>query len=220
MTRVAALDDPRRPRQADADLLSLALIDARNLTLAWLAAFEAAPAPAPGGRSPLWLAGHAGWYQEYWIARHVQRQRGPRCDASALRLASIEPAADDAFGPGGHGQALGYGVLRHYLAATLDLTLDLLASAAADDDALHFYRLALLHEDRLGEALAETAALWQLAAGGTNPAPWRPLAPRPARDPLWLPAQRITLGSAAGGLVPDNETGSLAVDLPEFEIDA
>ena len=34
----AAIHDPVRMRQAGADLLSLALIDARNHTLRWLAA--------------------------------------------------------------------------------------------------------------------------------------------------------------------------------------
>ena len=34
----AAIHDPLRIREAGADLLSLALIDARNHTLAWLAA--------------------------------------------------------------------------------------------------------------------------------------------------------------------------------------
>ena len=35
-----AIHDPVRMRRAGADLLSLALIDARNHTLRWLSAFE------------------------------------------------------------------------------------------------------------------------------------------------------------------------------------
>jgi hypothetical protein len=37
----AAIDDPAAIRRAGADVLSLALIDARNELLRWLAAFEA-----------------------------------------------------------------------------------------------------------------------------------------------------------------------------------
>ena len=59
-------------RVAGRDLLSLALIDARNLTLQTLGLIEQAQAALPGGRSdgnehragnlPLWIAGHVGWF--------------------------------------------------------------------------------------------------------------------------------------------------------------
>jgi len=226
----APLDDGLQIRHAGADLLSLALIDARNHALRWLAAFDGAAAPATAavpataddGASPRWLAGQAGWYQEYWISRHVQRQRGALCDPAATRLASIDGQADALFGPGSP-RAAGALVdfdLHAYLEHTLETTLDLLATAAASDDGLYFYRLALLHEDRLAEALAELAAAWQLAPAGDRPSPWRPPPTRPARDALWLPAQHVRMGAAPGGLVPDNQSGSLDVAVPEFEIDA
>jgi len=243
-----ALDDADRIRRADAELLSLALMDARNHTLRWLAAFDGAVAPADATLSPLWLAGHAGWFQEYWIARHVQRQRGEHCDPSALRLASIDPQADAWLSqPADAGPGLTRDEVRDYLAATLDTTLDLLAGSPAtqvgqdtqdtqdtqanqasrgsraalgSDDALYFFRLALLHEDRLGEALAELAAAWQLPAGGECPPPWLPLPARPAREALWWPAQRFRVGAVPGGLVSDNERWAHEVEVPEFEIDA
>jgi formylglycine-generating enzyme required for sulfatase activity len=235
-----ALDDPQRIRHADGELLSLALMDARNHTLRRLAAFDGFAAPPDAAASPLWLAGHAGWYQEHWIARHVQRQRGEHCDASALRLASIDPRADDWLSRrAGHGPGLAAHEVRNYLAATLDITLDLLAGSDGSDDGLHFFRAALLHEDRLGEALAEVAAAWQLPAAGTGPAdkagdaaavkprghpvpepPWQPPPARPAREPVWWPAQRFRMGALPGGLVPDNERWAHEVEVPEFEIDA
>jgi formylglycine-generating enzyme required for sulfatase activity len=192
----AAVDDPRQMRSAGRDLLSLALIDARNHLLRWLAADESAAA--------LRLAAHAGWWQEAWIARHVQRQRGEACDAHAPRLAGIAPAAE-AWATGQAEPAPQ--ALRNYLAETLDITLDLLSGAAEDDAALCFYRLALLHEDRLCEALAERLQ------PGAPPA-------RAERSALWLPAQRWPLGSAPGGLVPYNERWAHEVAVPEFEIDA
>ncbi len=183
-------------RRAGRDLLSLALFDARNQLLRWLAADESAPALA--------LAAQAGGYQESWIARHVQRQRGEACDPSATRLAGIEPAA--AAWAAGEAEPAPQ-ALRNYLAETLETTLELLATAAEDDAALCFYRLALLHEDRLCEALAERL---------------RPGAPpaRAERPALWLPAQRWRLGSEPGGLVPFNERWAHEVAVPEFEIDA
>jgi ergothioneine biosynthesis protein EgtB len=218
----AALDDAWAIRRADAELLSLALIDARNQTLRWLASFEArdALAPVPGGRSPQWLAGHAGWWQEFWIARHPQRRRGEHGDPAGVRLASVEPQADDWFrGPAAAGPA-SPSALRGYLQQTLETTLDLLAATDPSDDALHFFRLALLHEDRLGEALAETAAARQLAAAGAMPLPAGPVPARPDREPLWWPAQCMALGSVPGGLVPDNERWAHEVAVPAFEVDA
>ncbi len=201
------LDDPQAVRHAGPDLLSLALIDARNHLLRLLAQGESEAA--------LRIAARAGGYQEYWIARHVQRQRGEACDPRAPRLAGIDPRIDawmagDASPPTPE-------ALRQYLAETLEITLDLLAGigpeAAADDAALYFYRLSLLHEDRLCEALAERLDQ------GAPPA-------RAQRPPIWMPAQRCRLGAERGaageptGLVPHNERWAHEVAVPEFEIDA
>ena len=124
------------------------------------------------------LAASAGHYQAQWIGCHVQR---------------IEPPTPE--------------LLRAYLAQTLDITLDLLASATESDEALHFYRQSLLHEDRLCETLDESLRT------GMPPA-------RVVRDALWMPAQRWQLGSIRGGLVPALERWAHEVSTPEFEIDA
>lgn len=89
-------DDPVTVlRHGSAEALSLALMRARNRTLQWLAAFEDAGAlrlvEVDRFSPPAWLAGHAGWFQEWWIARHVQRGRGDAADAQSLRLASMSP---------------------------------------------------------------------------------------------------------------------------------
>ena len=225
----AAIHDPVRMRRAGADLLSLALIDARNHTLRWLAAFEPhlrALAANADVDPPLWLVGHAGWFQEYWVSRNVQRQRGEACDAAPLRLASIEPRADDCFDPSCHDRVQRWRLqlpdapaLRHYLAETLEATLELLAAAEDSDTGLYVYRLALLHEDRLCEALAVAAQALQLPAPAAE-TPWLPRPARAAREPLWFGAQRIMLGSEPGGLVPPNERWAHEVQLLEFEIDA
>jgi formylglycine-generating enzyme required for sulfatase activity len=206
--QAAGLDDPQAIQHAGRDLVSLALIDARNLLLQRLAEDESPAA--------LRLALRAGWYADRWICRHVQRQRGEACDPRAPRLAGIEPRADA--WAANAGEPPTPEALRSYLAETLDITLDLLAAMPAQaesDAALYFYRLALLHEDRLGEALAE-----RLHAGAP-PA-------RAERAPLWLPAQTWLLGSVdtrradglGRGLVPHNQRWAHAVAVPEFEIDA
>ena len=193
---VHPLEDAQAMRRAGRELLSLALIDARNHLLALLAQDESPAA--------LQRAAHAGWYQEAWIARHVQRQRGEACDPRATRLAGIDPRAD-AWAAGDETPAPD--ALRGFLAETLEITLDLLAGSAEDDAALHFFRLSLLHEDRLCEALAEALR------AGAPPS-------RTVREPIWLPATRWMLGSVPGGLVPHNERWAHEVAVPESEIDA
>jgi len=226
--------DAQVMRLAGADLLSLALMDARNRTLGWLAAFDGLDfqgAAFDGFDPPWWLAGQAAWFQEYWIARHVQRGRGEAADATGLRLASIEPQADAWFDPQAGSRAQRWqqpapdlASLQAYLAATLDTTLELLDKADTSDEALYGFRLALHHEDRLGEALAVLVQALDLAPERCQALVERGLWPvlpgRGRRDPIGLPGQTWRLGSPPGGFVPDAEKWAHAVVVPDFEIDA
>ena len=69
--------DPLAIRRAGPEVLGLALMDARTRTLAWLSAFDGHSLPSTHAEfdAPLWLAGHVAWFQEWWIARNVQRSR-------------------------------------------------------------------------------------------------------------------------------------------------
>ena len=228
-------------RSAGKELLSLALIEARNHTLRWASALEAAaggaalalpadlPAPLVAELDPvLWTLGHIGWFQEYWIARNVQRARGEHADPTHPRLASIVPEADAWYDPAtidrSHRRELATGALpdlpttRAYLVETLETTLELLAGIATEDDAsLYFHRLALFHEEIHGEAfavLAQTLGIDDKAGLVAR------ITTRPARPPLYLPATRWLLGSSGAGFRFDNEAEPHPVDVPEFEIDA
>jgi hypothetical protein len=197
------LHDPIAIRAAGRDLLSLALIDARNHTLRWLAAFEAAPHP-----QALRLAGHVGWFQEHAIGRNVQRARGALADATAPRLASIEPHADRwwrEFEGDAPNDLPGLDGTRHYLVETLETTLELLAAAPDGDDALHAFRLALEHEDRCGERLPELAQALPLSAQAQRML-WPPLPARVAREPIGF----------AGAARPDFEIDAQAVSWAQY----
>jgi formylglycine-generating enzyme required for sulfatase activity len=191
------LADPVGIRRAGRELLSLALIDARNRLLQALARDESPAA--------LRTAARAGAHQERWISCNLQRTRGEDGDPGAPRLAGVEPRIEAWLDPAR--EAPSADALRAYLEQTLEQTLDLLAGSAEDDRALHVYRQALLHEDRLAQALAE-----RLDEGAPPP--------RADREALWLPAQRWLLGSPPGGFVPYNERWAHEVAVPEFEIDA
>lgn len=219
-------------RKAGPDWLSLALMDARNHTLRWIGIFEQALAERQWQvpllaevNPPLWELGHVGWFQEAWIARNVQRSRGTAADPHAPRLASIAPHADRWYDsshvPHDSRWTLDLPDLqatKQYLADSIEITLDMLAGAEADDASLYFYRLALFHEDMHGEAFAITAQTLGIDPGDA------PLITPPQtlaqRDPLVFPATRWTLGSDDAGFVFDNELAPHEVRVPEFEIDA
>ncbi len=221
--------DSPRIREAGKGLLSLVLMDARNHTLRWLAAYEQVFA-AVGMRvalqlelnPPLWIAGHIAWFQEYWIARNVQRARGPACEPTRPRLASIEPRADRWYDPAGatHDRRWRLALpdlqaTKQYLVATLETTLDLLDAADETDGALYMVRLALFHEDMHGEDLACMSQTLGFDAGLLPPP-----ASLVARPPLVFPATHHALGAAPGGFVFDNEQWAHDEAIPEFEIDA
>jgi gamma-glutamyl hercynylcysteine S-oxide synthase len=222
-----AIADPVRMRHAGCDLLSLALIDARNRTLRWLAAFDGvAVAPLPRFDPPLWLAAQAGAFQDAWIGRNTQRLRGPACPPAPTRLAAAAAWADEAFDATRSTRAERWAAalpsaddLRTWLADTLETTLELLESTPETDTGLYFHRLALLHEDRLAETLAALAQAADLPPERQQDL-WPAVPARATRDAIWFPAQRWTLGSPPGGLVPDNERPEHDEAVPEFEIDA
>ena len=226
-----SIDSPLM-RRAGADLLSLALMDARNHTLHLAGEFERLVPDLRFGMDllalqksaispPLWLLGHAGWFQEYWVGRNMQRHLGLQCLPQPSLLASIEPRADSCFDPRLLCPAERWQIaypdissIKSYLLETLETTLELLEKAAPTDDGLYFFRLALAREDQLGEqliVLAQTLGL-QLKLP-----PAAALAPRAS---LLVPATRWQMGASSQGFSFDNECPQQEVSVPEFEIDA
>jgi gamma-glutamyl hercynylcysteine S-oxide synthase len=226
-----SMDSPQI-RSAGAELLSLALMDARNHTLHLMSEFErlvpdlrfASDLSVPRMGEvlpPLWLLGHAGWFQEYWVGRNTQRHLGLQCPQQPALLASIEPRADACFDPRLSSRAERWThaypdllSIKTYLLETLETTLELLEKAAPTDEGLYFFRLALAREDQLSEqfiVMAQTLGL-------KLPVP--PMSALASRAPLLVPATRWQMGAAPGGFSFDNEAPQHEISVPEFEIDA
>ncbi|WP_431275628.1 SUMF1/EgtB/PvdO family nonheme iron enzyme [Variovorax ureilyticus] len=222
-----AIDSPD-VRRAGRDLLSLALIDARNHTLQLLSLYEEALGSATlamprveGVDPPVWLAGQIGWFAEWWIARNTQRAFGAECPVRPTRLAAIEPNADAWWNPSQVPPAERWSPdmpdlaqTKAYLLETLEITLELLEHAAETDAGLYFYRLALFHEDMCGEQLIVMAQTLGLGLGIELP----PAAV--ARQPVLVPGTAWELGMSGPGFAFAQECGSERADVPEFEIDA
>ncbi|WP_196862929.1 MULTISPECIES: selenoneine synthase SenA [unclassified Polaromonas] len=225
-------------RKADRELLSLALMDARNHTLHLFGQYQnalektgfAVPLLATLN-PPLWELGHVAWFQERWIGRNLQRARGTRCDPAQARQASIEPNADRWWDSDQvpHDSRWTLDVpdmanCRAYLLNTLESTLELLEKADSDDDALYFYRLCLFHEDMHGEALTIMAQTIGLPLDKPLQSAFTP-PPMALREPMLIPATTWQMGTASGagagsGFAFDNEKQGHTVNVPEFEIDA
>jgi iron(II)-dependent oxidoreductase len=223
----ASIDAPSM-RHARRELLSLALMDARNHSLHLLSHFEQAMGAGqldvpqrPELELPQWLAGHIGWLAEYWIGRNPQRSLGPACPADTVRLGSIEPMADRWFNPALVPHAMRWQLdlpdfesIRAYLLATLESTLEMLAKTPEDDPSLYFYRAALFHEDLRCEQLVTLAQTLGLPLKLALPVGLQ------GRDAVLIPAGRWQLGSPPGGFVFDVEKWAHDIAVPEFEIDA
>ena len=232
--------DYARLRHAGRDVLSLALIDARNRTLAWATLLEEAPgevltlggelpsAVAASLDPPLWTLGRIGWFQEYWIGRNVQRGRGEAADSQGPRLASILPTADALYDPATVARPTRRGLAadglpdlqatRQYLVESLETTLELLDGLREEDDTtLYFHRLALFHEEMRLEDFAVLAQTLGVPVHDGLVPRVATFAPRPS---LLFPATRWLQVADAPGFVFDNERAPHPVAIPEFEIDA
>jgi gamma-glutamyl hercynylcysteine S-oxide synthase len=212
-------------RSGDRDVLSLALMDTRNYTLALLNCFEPLAASnylvpySPTLNLPLWELAHLAWFQERWCVRY---------DAALGRVTqpSIFPDADALFDSTTVAHTTRWqqqlpplAQVRQYLADSLDLVLDKLSSTENTASALYFYRLCVLHEDMHAEAFSYTAQALALKSAGVLRTP---SAPPQARAPLHVPAQRYRIGAdaAAASFCFDNEKWAHEQAVPEFEIDA
>jgi ergothioneine biosynthesis protein EgtB len=204
-------------------------MQARADTLASFAAYERAlPGLAVPLRAelnpPLWELGHIGWFQEFWISRNPERLSGDRANADASRTSARRVGADALYDssrvphdsrwqlPLPDAEAT-----RDDLARQLDDTLDLLRQCGAADDALYFFRLALLHEDMHHEAALYMARGLGIAI---DDARWRARALPAPTGPLEFGAQTWRLGSSSGhGFAFDNEVPAYEVALAPFAID-
>ncbi len=234
-------------QSAGPDLLSLALIDARNRTLRLLARFEELLGPSMHSTEPwrdvrslpLWLAGHIGWFGEWWIARNVQRALGVACPARPTRLGPLDPRADGWWDPAQNllrerasrepPDLPTTGDTRAYLLESMETSLELLAHAAHTDSGLYFWRLALFYEDLCAEQFVVIAQRLGLRLGGNAGAEESSSVEAidielsdagVQREPLWLPAIRWELGRNDSSFCFAQEQGVMALDVPEFEIDA
>ena len=222
-------DEALAARNADATWLAAALQASRQDTLATFAVFERSlPGLAVPRREtlnpPLWELGHIGWFQEFWLARNPLRLHGARADPEAPRLPGVRRQADALYNSSLVPHATrwtlrvpGVDATRADLASQLGATLALLPDAGQGDDALYFFRLALLHEDMHHEAALYMAQSLGVAIDDPR---WQARPLGDTRDPLAFEAGPWILGNSSPGFAFDNELSGQLIALTATKIDS
>ena len=236
-------DHARALRQVDAAAQAQALADAlrhsraRTLGLieAWVQALPDLDVPQRDELNPpLWEWGHIAWFQEWWIARNLQRGHGTACDPMHARRASRLALADSLYDSTLVAHGTRWDLPLPGLATTLDYLADVQRDTLAWLDTsppasdLYFGWLVLMHEAMHGEALVYMGQSLQidlpepLRRGHAVPGALAPSGAA-ADAQIDIPAQRWTLGCGpqqGGAWAFDNEFGTREVALGAFRIDA
>lgn len=155
----------------------------------------------------LWELGHVGWFEERWILRHAAGSAPLRADADALYDSSAVPHDDR------------WELPLPTWEATLEYLSDVRARslAVAPHVDAYFPRLAALHEDMHGEALACTRQTLGCAAPRTGAG--APAEAGPLPGDVVVPGGRFTMGARADdAFVFDNERPPHAVTVAPFSI--
>jgi iron(II)-dependent oxidoreductase len=213
------MTDPRE-RPTATSLLD-ALLDARSVELQLLQ--DLTDAQMLGRRAhflepPIWEMGHVGWFQEYWILRHL--------DGRAPLLRGGD-AIYDAFNvPYGQRWDHRYPSRRQtaeYIAAVLERSVARLDARTPSTEEAYFYTLAGLHEDMHTENLI--LILQTIGYGRPRLAGLHPAAARPPIDPAYrprdvaVPGGRFILGATPDEpFVFDNEKWAHPVEVQPFRI--
>lgn len=214
-------------RQAKPQQLAEALQDARNYTLMLFdclagAGYDAlAKVPRIATiNPPLWELGHLAWFTEWFVLREATSSH-----PAAAQRHSLLTRGDDWFDsnlvPHRSRWTLDLpspGALKTYCNEVLDRTLDKLSRAAATDDSLYPYRLALAHEDMHGEAFHYTLQTLGVAAPSARGTAGGAVMPG---SQIAYPGGTTVMGGAQdAGFVFDNERAAHPCYVAPFRVDA
>ena len=100
---------------------------------------------------PLWEIGHVAWFQEFWVGRHLRKQR-PLLEGADAMYNSTDVVHDTRWDlrlPSRE-KTLGY------MQAALDRAIESLGTGALAPEEIYFHFLAIFHEDMHDEAIAYT----------------------------------------------------------------
>lgn len=222
-------------RRAGKRELAALLADARRRL--WTLLDDLAPAQwdvplLPTVNPPLWEAGHAGYFAEWWCLRDpVAMAKDGHWRSQPPRPSLLGAQADALYDSSRVAHAARWDLAlpdieatRRYLANVLQRCQARLEDAGEDDASLYFFRLALFHEDMHCEALAmmrQTLAYRHPAACGyLEPAAIGSANDGDSEGDIRIPAGVYQRGAErhAGGFSFDNERAGHPVRVETFSI--
>ena len=204
-----------------ADSLVRELIDARRVErelFEGLADSQLLGQPGHFLEPPIWEIGHVGWFQEYWILRHLDGE------------ATLLPGSDGIYESFNvpyrwrwqHSYPSRQGTL-DYIEEVLRRVIARLDSRRPSAEEMYFYTLAALHENMHAENL--TLVLQTLGYARPRVSLTVPSAADPPIDPAYaphdvdVPGGRFCLGATPDEpFVFDNEKWAHEVEVPSFRI--
>ena len=213
---MADVSEVRRPA---ADGLADALADARRVELEWLDGLtddQMLGTPGHFLEPPIWEMGHVGWFQEYWIGRHLDGTAPLRRGSDAIYdsfnvsyrrrwdhpYPSRRQTLDD-------------------ITEILRRSVARLESRAADGDDAYFYTLVTHHEDMHAENLSlilQTLGYRRPALARAHPAALPVVGDARPRD-VAVPGGPFLLGAAPDEpFVFDNEKWAHPLEVSPFRI--
>jgi len=214
------MDSVHVARPGSGDLLA-ALTDARRFELELfegVANSELLGKKAHFLEPPIWEIGHVGWFQEYWILRHLDGA-GPLLPGSdniydsfnvsyRLRWDHRYPSRTETL---------------NYIARVLERSIGRIENREPTEDEKYFYTLATLHEDMHAENL--TLVLQTLGFSRPKLSSFEPAVREPPVDEAYQPRDVVVPGgtfelgaSRSEPFVFDNEKWAHPVDVAPFRI--
>lgn len=167
---------------------------------------------------PLWEIGHVGWTQEFWILRHLRKQK-PLLEGADAWYNSTEVVHDTrwdlALPP--REQTV------EYMEAVLDRVTGGLGSGALNSAELYFYLLAIFHEDMHAEAMTYTRQTLGYPApnmgAGADAEPSSAMGGGPLPGDVEIPGGTFMLGAPPDlPFVFDNEKWAHPIVVKPFRI--
>jgi iron(II)-dependent oxidoreductase len=215
------MDTDKQPARVTAERLLQALADARRTELELfdgLADTQMLGVKAHFLEPPIWEMGHVGWFQEYWILRHLDR-------AEALL-----PGSDGIYDSFNVSYKLRWGhqypsrrETEAFIGEVLKRSTGRLESREPTEEEAYFYTLAALHEDMHTENL--TLILHTLGHARPSLSLFDSAAADPPLDPSYrpqdvaVPGGTFRLGATpAEPFVFDNEKWAHPVEVRPFRI--
>ena len=215
------MDATQSPHRVTSEELIDALEDARRLELELLEGIDDSQMLGKKAHflePPIWEFGHVGWFQEYWILRHLDKKE------------TLLPGSDGVYDSFNVSYKLrwdhAYPSRREthaFITEVLKCSVGRLESRAPTEQDAYFYRLAALHEDMHTENL--TLILQTLGHARPKLSVLDPACGNPPVDPAYrphdipIPGGTFLLGAMRNeSFVFDNEKWAHPVEVKPFRI--